>query len=294
MSLSIKSKNRIYGTIFILVLLVLMYRLSNRNDAAWLDSAPKIAVLPLTGEIVGSRAWVNQLNDFAAERRVAGILIPINSPGGQVAPSQEMYHAIRSIRDNTDIPVYVSMGSVAASGGYYAALGADTIYANAGTLTGSIGVIIQFPNYRELMDKIGVSMNVVKSQEFKDAGSPFREMTDTERQYYQDLIDDVYDQFAEVVSLERGIDEINLATLANGRVFTGRQAQANGLVDVVGTFQDAHSQLCELLDIPIGRDLLYPPEPKRSLWKSIREDMSSALPGWDRGSSIQLQYRIPY
>ena len=291
---SYKTKNRIYGAIFILVLLMLFYRLAFQEDSSWFSTTPRIAVLPLEGEISASRTWVNALNDFAADRRVAGILIPINSPGGQVAPSQEMYHAIKRIRERGDLPIYVSMGSVAASGGYYAALGADTIFANAGTLTGSIGVIMQFPNYTELMEKIGVGMRVVKSQEFKDAGSPFREMTDAERQYYQDLIDDVYDQFAETVSAERGIDELNLSTLANGRVFTGRQAQKHGLVDVVGTFQDAHAALCQKLGIPLERALLYPPEPKRSLWRIIKDDMSSALPGWESGGSIQLQYRIPY
>jgi len=294
MSLTLKSKNRIYGLIFIVILLLLFYRLTRDDDSAWMDVSPRIAVLPLEGEIMSSRKWINTLNDFARDSRVAGILIPINSPGGQVAPSQEMYHAIKNIRDESNIPIYVSMGSVAASGGYYAALGADSVFANAGTLTGSIGVIMQFPNYRELMEKIGVGMNVVKSQAFKDAGSPFREMTDLERQYYQDLIDDVYQQFAEVVSLERGIDEINLTTLANGRVFTGRQAQAVGLIDAVGTFQDVHKLLCEQLGIPVSRDLLYPPQSKRSLWRTIRDDMSSALPGWESGGTIQLQYRIPY
>ncbi|NQV51527.1 MAG: signal peptide peptidase SppA [Candidatus Marinimicrobia bacterium] len=290
-----KTKNRVYAVIMIGVLAILVYMVSRKNDGGmWFNDQKQIAVLPLEGEINSSRQWISTLNKFAENKRVAGILIPINSPGGQVAPSQEIYHAIRRVRDTGDKPIFVSMASVAASGGYYAALGADSIFANAGTLTGSIGVIMQFPIYSDLMEKIGVGMRTVKSQAFKDAGSPFREMNPAEKAYFQELIDDVYAQFTEVVSKERGLDEINMLSLANGRVFTGRQAQKSGLIDVVGTFEDARQVLCGVAGLPANSPLLYPTEPRRSWWTILKDDVSSALPGWESSSSLQLQYRIPY
>ncbi|MEA3286937.1 MAG: signal peptide peptidase SppA [Candidatus Marinimicrobia bacterium] len=290
-----QKRNRIYGALLIIVLVILVFMVSRKNSGKpWFDRQSRIAVHSLEGEISSSRKWIATLKEFSNNEQVAAILIPINSPGGQVAPSQELYHAIREVREKSDKPIFVSMSSVAASGGYYAALGADTIYANAGTLTGSIGVIMQFPVYSDLMEKIGIGMRVVKSQEFKDAGSPFREMTAREQAYYQELIDDVYDQFTEVVSRERGIDEINMQSLANGKVFTGRQAYKNGLVDTVGTFEDARRALCVLTGIPEDSPLLFPVEPRRSWWTILKEDVSTALPGWESSESIKLQYRIPY
>ncbi len=290
-----KNKNRIYGVIVIAVLALMLFMVSRKESGGkWFDNAKRIAVLPLEGEISSSRKWVSSLKTFADNDRIAGILIPINSPGGQVAPSQELYHAIKNIRDASDKPVFVSMSSVAASGGYYAALGADSIFANAGTLTGSIGVIMQFPIYSDLMETVGVGMRTVKSQEFKDAGSPYREMNAAEEAYFQSIIDDVYEQFTEVVSQERGIDEINMQSLGNGRVFTGRQAYHAGLVDALGTFEDAREALCLKAGIPLSSQLQYPLEPRRSWWTIIKDDVSSALPGWETSSSIKLQYRIPY
>ncbi len=290
-----QKKNRIYGVIAIVILAIMVFMISRKNsDEKWFDHQKRIAVLPLEGEINSSREWISTLKDFAENKRVAGILISINSPGGQVAPSQEIYHALHRLRESGDKPIFVSMSSVAASGGYYAALGADSIYANAGTLTGSIGVVMQFPIYSDLMEKIGVGMRVVKSQEFKDAGSPYREMTDTERSYYQDLIDDVYAQFTEAVSRERGIDEINMHSLANGRVFTGRQAHRAGLIDAIGTFEDTRRALCNVAGIPSDSPLLYPKEPRRSWWTILKDDMGSVIPGWESSGSVKLQYRIPY
>ncbi|MCF7823980.1 MAG: signal peptide peptidase SppA [Candidatus Marinimicrobia bacterium] len=290
-----KRKNRIYGVTILVILAILIFMISRQDsDRSWFDYQKRIAVLPLEGEIISSQPWISKLKDFGKNSRVAGILISINSPGGHVAPSQEIYQAIRDFRESEDKPIFVSMGSIAASGGYYAALGADSIYANAGTLTGSIGVIMQFPVYSDLMDKVGIGMRVVKSRDFKDAGSPYREMSNEERAYFQDLVSDVYAQFSEVVSKERGIDEINMNLLGNGRVFTGRQAYQQGLVDAVGTFEDTRKTLCRVAGIPEDSPLLYPAEPRRSWWTRFKEDMGAAIPGWDSPQSVNLQYRIPY
>jgi len=290
-----RTRNRIYGAAVIAVLAILVYLVATKqSDSDWFDYSKRIGVLPLEGEINNSRSWIATLNRFAEDDRIAGILIPINSPGGQVAPSQELYHAIREVREKGEKPVFVSMSSVAASGGYYAALGADSIFANEGTLTGSIGVVMQFPIYSELMEKVGVGMRTVKSQDFKDAGSPFREMSVAEQEYFQTIIRDVYEQFTEVVSQERGIDELNLHSLANGRIFTGRQAQKENLVDALGTFQDARRALCVAAGIPEDSQLQYPEQPRKSWWSIIKDDVTSAIPGWESSSGIKLQYRIPY
>jgi len=281
--------------IIVAVLMILVFMISRKDtDSGLFDYQKRIAVLPLEGEINSSRKWISQLKNFEQNNRVAGILISINSPGGQVAPSQEMYQAIRDVRENSSKPIFVSMASMAASGGYYAALGADSIYANAGTLTGSIGVVMQFPIYSELMEKVGVGMRVVKSEDFKDAGSPYREMSESERAYFQNLISDVYEQFSDVVSQERGIDEVNMRTLGNGRVFTGRQAYRSGLIDALGTFEDTRKAICRVAGIPEDSRLLYPAEPRRSWWTIFKEDLGAAIPGWDSPQSVKLQYRIPY
>lgn len=290
-----KKKNRIYGVIIVAVLILLLVMVSRRDtDDKWFDYQKRIAVLPLEGEIYSSRDWIENLGKFSQNDRVAGILIHINSPGGLVAPSQEIYEAIRFVRDHGDKPIFVSMESLAASGGYYASLGADSVFANAGTLTGSIGVIMQFPIYSDLMEKVGVGMRVIKSQDFKDAGSPYRDMTQEEQDYFKSIIDDVYEQFIAAISHERGIDETTLSKLGNGRVFTGRQAVEYGLVDAIGTFEDTRKALCEAAGIPSNSVLQYPPEPRRSWWTRFTEDVGAVIPDWESKQSIKLQYRIPY
>ena len=290
-----KKKNRIYGVIIFAVFAVLLILISQKqSDTDWFDSSQRIGVLPLEGEINSSRNWIARLNKFEKSKHIAGILIPINSPGGQVAPSQELYHAIRNVRENSVKPIFVSFASVAASGGYYAALGADSIFANEGSLTGSIGVVMQFPLYSELMEKVGVEMRTVKSQDFKDAGSPFRMMTPAEEDYFTEIITDVYEQFTEVVSQERGIDELNMQSLGDGRIFTGRQAYQANLVDALGTFEDARKALCIEAGIATDSRLEYPAEPRKSWWTVIRDDVAAVIPGWESSSSIKLQYRIPY
>ena len=289
-----RSKNRVYGLIIaalVVILIVMVWRASDNEESF---GGVRIAVLPLDGEIMGSRNWIKQLNSFAESRRVAAILIPVNSPGGQVAPSQEIYAAIKKVRDETPIPVVVSFGSVAASGGYYAALGADSIFTNPGSLTGSIGVIMQFPNYADLMDKLGVGMKTIKSQDFKDAGSPFRDMSPEELRTFQDIIDDVYDQFITVVEEERGLDRQSMLPLAQGQVFSGRQAYRYGLVDALGTFEDARSAAAEMAGITADTPLLYPPEERQSLWNVVWEDVTSTLPVREPVSSMVLAYRLPY
>jgi protease IV len=208
----------------------------------------KIAVVDLDFTIISSESIVRQFKKYAEDENVKAIILRINSPGGGVAASQEMYEIIKQTRDNGK-PVIVSMGSIAASGGYYAACGSSYIFANPGTLTGSIGVILNLMSFKDLADKIGIKETTIKSGELKDAGNPFRNLTTQDSLYFQEIIDDSFRQFFEVVATERKIDREELKSIANGRVYTGSQALNLGLVDELGTFEDVVKYTADLVGI---------------------------------------------
>lgn len=198
----------------------------------------KIAVVNLDFTILSSESIVRQFNKFRDDKSIKAIILKVNTPGGGVAASQEMYEIIRKTRDKGK-PVIVSISSLGASGGYYAACGGSIIIADPGSLVGSIGVIMNLMNFKELAEKIGVSETIIKSGELKDAGNPFRDINEKDKEYFQDIVNDSYDQFLDVVSRERKMDKEKLKEYANGRVFTGRQAKDIGLIDSLGTFEDA-------------------------------------------------------
>ena len=198
----------------------------------------KVAIVVLNEPIYSSENIVRQFKKYRENKSVKAIVFRVESPGGGVSASQEIYEEVKKTRDSGK-PVVVSMGAVAASGGYYVACGADKIVANPGTLTGSIGVIFQFLHVNELMKKIGVDQSTFKSGKFKDIGSPFRKTTEEERAYLNDLIGDVYGQFVGVVVRERKLNEAFVKTYADGRVFTGKMAYELGFVDTLGTYEDA-------------------------------------------------------
>ncbi|MBK9334086.1 MAG: signal peptide peptidase SppA [Ignavibacteria bacterium] len=198
----------------------------------------KIAVVELNFTIFSSEGIVKQFKKYSEDKSIKAILLRVNTPGGGVAASQEIYEIIRKTRDGGK-PVIVSIASLGASGGYYAACGGSTIIADEGSLVGSIGVIIQLVNYKELADKIGVKSMTITSGELKDAGNPFNEFSEKDRTYFQEIVDDTYQQFIEVVARERKIDTARLKEYATGRVFTGRQALNIGLIDSIGTYEDA-------------------------------------------------------
>ncbi len=197
-----------------------------------------IGLVRIEGVIADSRDIITDLRSFVDDGSTKAIVLRIDSPGGGVAASQEIYKEIVAIREG-GMPVVVSMGAMAASGGYYVACPADTIVANPGTLTGSIGVIMSFMNLEELFDKVGVDFEVVKSGAYKDIGSLNRQMTPEERELLQGTLDDIHLQFMEVVALERGLDMEIVRGIADGRIFSGRQAHKDGLVDLLGTLEDA-------------------------------------------------------
>jgi protease-4 len=198
----------------------------------------KIAVIELKNVIVSSDDIVRQFKKYRDDKSIRAILFHVDSPGGGVVASHEIYEEVKRTRAEGK-PVVVSMGALAASGGYYVSCGATRIVANPGTLTGSIGVISEFVRIDSLLHKIGIDAITIKSGRLKDAGSPYRSMTTDDREYFQNLMDDVHRQFIAIVEKERGISHDTVVAFADGRVFTGEQALRRHLVDTLGTYEDA-------------------------------------------------------
>ena len=198
----------------------------------------RVGLIRVVGGIYDSGQLIDDLEDMVGDPGIRAIVLRVDSPGGGVAASQEIFQYVQEVQAQ-GVPLVVSMGSVAASGGYYIACSADTIIANPGTLTGSIGVIMSFTNLEELFGKLGMDFEVIKSGTYKDVGSYSRQMTDEERALLQETIDDIHAQFVEAVAQGRGMEYDAVAALADGRIFSGRQALEAGLVDRLGTLEDA-------------------------------------------------------
>lgn len=244
--------------VFFLVLAVTVASLVGRPTT--LVIGDKVGVIEILGPIAESKEVIQQLHEFRDNDSVKAVVLRIDSPGGGVGPSQEIYDEVKGV--DAIKPVVVSMGSVAASGGYYVAAASREIVANPGTITGSIGVIMEFANVRELLDKIGLSSVVVKSGEYKDIGSPTRPMSAAERDILQNLIDDVHNQFVTSVAAGRGLDEEDVRSIADGRIFSGRRAMELGLVDIMGNLQVAIDRAAELAGIDPDPAVVYPPGKK--------------------------------
>jgi protease-4 len=218
----------------------------------------KVAVIEVTGVIIDSADVIKEIEDYADNNSIKAVILRVNSPGGGVAPSQEIYEEILKLKKKKK--VIVSMGAVAASGGYYIAAPADKIIANAGTLTGSIGVIMELPNVKGLMEKIGIESQVIKSGRHKDIASVFKSLTAEEKQILQTVLDDVHDQFIEAVAVSRNMDAEVVRKLSDGRIFTGRMAKEIGLVDELGNLQDAIKIAGEMAGIKGRPEVVYKEE----------------------------------
>ncbi len=252
----------------------------------------KIGVIEVFGPIVDSRQIIEQLHDFRDNDNVKALVLRIDSPGGGVGPSQEIHDEVKAF--DAVKPVVVSMGSVAASGGYYIAAAAREIIANPGTITGSIGVIMEFANFQELLDKIGLSSVVVKSGEFKDIGSPTRQMTAAEREILQNLIDDVHSQFVASVAAGRQMDEALVASIADGRIFSGHRAMQLGLVDRMGNLEVAILRAAELAGIDGEPNVVYPPSKKPGFIDLFIEESLNRLQfALQKQRTVGLQYLWP-
>lgn len=247
----------------------------------------KVAVINVVGVITSShdvsqgsassRHVIEQLQKYGENDSVKAVVLRIDSPGGTVVASQEIYGAVNRLRRETGKTVVVSMADVAASGGYYIACAADRIFANPGTITGSIGVIMQFPNLEGLFGKVGIRTITIKSGEFKDTGNALREMTERETRLLQELIDDVFSQFVDAVEKGREMEEEEVRALADGRIFTGRQAKEFGLIDELGDFEEAVNRAAELAGIE-GKPVILQEKKKRRFWDLLESRLSGIIP----------------
>ena len=233
---------------------------------------PSIAVMDISGQIFDSSSAIETLKKLNNNPLVEGVIVRVDSPGGAVTPSMEIYDYILHLGK----PVYAAMGSVAASGGYLISLGADSIYAEPSTITGSIGVIMNLVNTQELMDKIGVKSVVLKSGAYKDAGSPARQMTEQDKKVLNDVLMDMYYQFTDIVIQRRGLAKEKVMQLADGRVYTGRMAQQNGLINHIGSWRKAADDMKDKLNKP-NLEVYEVPAPKTMLEKLTETSSKTEL-----------------
>ncbi len=250
----------------------------------------KVAVIRLSG-IIGDTTHLTKTIEALGERKdVKSIVLRIDSPGGAVGPSQELYSAIKRL--DSKKAVVASMGSEAASGGYYAATAARKIVANPGTITGSIGVIVQFLSAEDLLNKLGLKGYVIKSGKFKDSGSPLRKMNAEEKALLQGLVNDVNSQFINAVAVGRGMKVSEVKKLADGRIFTGAQAKKNGLIDELGDLTRAITLSAKLGGIKGKPYVIYPEEKLLGSWEGLfKGDISSRLSGLF--PNMRLMYIMP-
>ncbi len=259
------------------------------NDDGF-KAGDKVALLSVEDVILDSKVYLESITIIKKDKDIKALVLRINSPGGAVGPSQEIYSEILKLREQ--MPVVASLGAVAASGGYYIACGADKIMTNPGTVTGSIGVIAQFVNYKELLDWAKVDVEVLKSGKFKDSGSPLRDLTSEERAYLQSTIDDVHNQFKTAVSSTRGLNPAEVDSIADGRIFTGQQAVDLKLVDEIGTMNDAIDAAAKLGGIEGEPNVTHYPKKKTRLIDVLSNIESNVIPKIPFNSRFGLFYLV--
>ena len=281
------------GGIFLFFMLVMFTAGYLRSGSLISTSTRQIGVLEITGTINNDRLVVRQIDTFREDDAIAAVVLRIDSPGGGVASSQEIYTELKRLAQKK--PLVVSFGSVAASGGYYLAMAGERLFANPGTITGSIGVVMSFPDYQELMGKVGIRTEVIKSGPYKDVGSAMRDMTDAERHLLNEMLTDVHSQFVEVVSKGRNVPIDELIPYVDGRIFTGRQALEFGLVDELGGFNDAVAYAADKAGLKGRPELVYPPPERKRLLQRYLNIVIDRYVGVDFGfkGSIGPQYLWP-
>lgn len=270
----------VLGGFFVLLLVV------SRMDEIPYGRGERVAVISVTGLISDSESTIEQLKKFVKDDSVKAIVLRINSPGGGVAPSQEIYEEVKKARAKK--PVLSSMGALAASGGYYIACATQRVYANPGTITGSIGVIMPFMNVKDLVEKIGLKGMTVKSGVFKDMGSPMRDMTPQERELLQGVVDNVHLQFVNAVADGRNLEREDVRRIADGRIFTGEQAKELGLVDVLGNLEDAIADAGKLGKISGEPKVVTSPKKKISFLELLREETRTLIDEKLSGNHLRL------
>lgn len=252
------------------------------------STGAKVGVVELNGMITDVSEVLKQLQDFSENKSINGIVLRIDSPGGAVGPSQEVFNAVKRFKQKK--PIVTSMGAVAASGGLYSALSSNKIFAQPGTLTASIGVIMQIPNLSSLADKVGFSMVTIKSGGLKDTGNTFRPMSDDEREYLERTAQNVHNQFIKDVATSRNLSEEKVKEFADGRVLTGEDAVKVGLIDGFGDLFDAAKAVLELAGKGSEEpQLVYPPK-KFGQLKELLENTTKLVQSFIPVTSTQLLY----
>lgn len=258
-----------------------------------LSGQDRVALIRVEGVIIDAQATIGELKQHSENPLVKAIVLRIDSPGGGVVPSQEIHDAVKRVKNKSNKAVIASMGSVAASGGYYIAAATDRIIANPGTLTGSIGVIMEMANFEGLLKKIGVEGIVIKSGRFKDVGSPLRKMSDEERKLLQSVMDDVHHQFIQAVADGRSLEPSEVEALADGRIFTGRQAKEARLVDELGDLDDAIHIAADVAGIE-GEPKVLEPRKRFSIRDFLESRWSSVFPKLELETGVNLKYLMAF
>jgi len=262
------------------------------DDSGQFGFSDRVQIVDVEGQLVESRPILEQLKRYEDSNSVKAILLNVDSPGGGVAVSQEVYTEIKRLREKKDKIVVAYLSSTGASGAYYISCAANRIVANPGTIVGSIGVIAEWVNYADLLEWAKLKNIVFKTGEFKDTGSPTRPITENERKYFQGLIDDMYVQFVEAVAAGRKLDLQEVRAMADGRVFTGRAAKERKLIDETGNFQDAVDLTAKLAGISGKPRLIRSVRQRVTLLDVLTTDLSRLVPfnGQSMKSQIKFQY----
>ena len=275
------------GILLLALLLILTVSLATDEDSFGDDG---IAVVSVSGPILDIGSQLEWIRKISGNPRVKGVLLRVDSPGGGAAASQELYTALKGLAGTR--PVAVSMGSTAASGGVMVAMAGTRIFANASTVTGSIGVRMDIPQLGPLLDKIGIGQETLTTAPYKDAGSPLKPLTPEQRVYFKGVLEDMHAQFVDIVAAGRHMPREKAAALADGRIFTGREALKLGLVDELGGQAEALRWLAAECGIPVRRPLIRKPEEGSWLERRLKTWFGLALSALDRAPSPAFLYQL--
>jgi protease IV len=278
--------------LFVLAVFTLVYLTlhASGTEAGFGGFGDKIGVVDLEGVILSPQPVVSELKKFGDDSSIKAIILHVNSPGGGVAASEEIYREVKRIRTEKKKKVVVSIETVGASGAFYVASAADKIYADSGSIVGSIGVIAQWVNYGDLLKWAKLKDVVIKTGEFKDTGSPARDLTPAERTYMQSLIDNMFHQFIQAVADGRGLKYDDVKAIANGKVWTGEQALPMKLIDKVGDFETAVADTAKSVGISGEPTLVRPEKERRTLMDLLLGDVSQYLPSREKMLEQQVGF----
>jgi protease-4 len=279
--------------LFVLAVFTLVYLTMHAGTSeAGLSSfgGDRIGVVDLDGVILSPQPVVDQLKKFGDDSSIKAIILHVNSPGGGVAASEEIYREVKRVRTEKKKKIVVSIETVGASGAFYVASAADKVYADEGSIVGSIGVIAQWVNYGDLLKWAKLKDVVIKTGEFKDTGNPARDLTPAEQAYMQSLIDNMFGQFIKAVADGRGLKYDDVKAIANGKVWTGEQAQSMKLIDSVGDFQKVVDETAKSVGIKGEPTLVHPEKDRKTLLDLMLGDVSQYLPSREKLMEQQVGF----